>query len=336
MPPQPATQSSVIVNGERLIGASDAMRQVMLQVARAAGESAHILVSGEPGTGRETIARAIHAQSARPGPFVKVDCAGHLPQDLEESLFATSGKGNQSGVERRSLERIGPSSLLYQSLGGTLFLQGVVDLPARMQLRLARVLRDREVVIKDEARHIELDHRVITAGDPSLDTALGDGRLLPDLHRRLCEFRLDVPPLRDRREDIPELSLHLVARICEAAGTPSKCLSQAAQRLLAALPWRGNGRELGNLLETLVSRTAGPTIDLDDLLAHVKLDGQASSFVAGGSLKEARARFESEYIAAVLIQHQGRVPAAAKTLGIQRSNLYRKIRRLNVGPKGRP
>jgi two-component system nitrogen regulation response regulator NtrX len=310
------------------------MRQVMEQVSRAATQSVHVLVSGEEGTGRETIAREIHARSrSGAGPFVKVDCAKNSPE-IEGVLFATSGLGYQVGAERRSLERVRPPAHLYQSKGGTLFLQNVIDLPARIQVRLARVLRDREVVIMDVGTRVELDHRVITAGDASLDQAVHDGRILPDLHKRLCAFRLEVPPLRERREDIPELAAHLVSILCARAGIPCKQLSDGARSMLAALPWRGNAKELQKLLEVLTSRVPGATIGLDDVLGNVKLDGQAAWFAVGGSLREARARFESEYIAAVLAQHHGRIPEAAKTLGIQRSNLYRKLRRLKVSRRG--
>ena len=255
LPPQQTACRLDTINGDRLIGSSAAMHQLLQQISRAATESAHVLVSGEPGTGRETIARAIHAQSASNlGPFIKVDCAKNPSEDLERMLFASSGNRNRAGAERRSLERVGRLSHLYQSKGGTLFLQNVIDLPARTQLRLARVLRDREVVITDEGTHVELDHRVITAGDPSLDAAVHDGRMLSDLHRRLCVFRLEVPPLRDRREDIPELAEHLVSLLCAGANIPCKHLSEAAQSMLTALPWRGNGNELQKLLEVLILR----------------------------------------------------------------------------------
>lgn len=311
------------------------MRQVMEQVSRAAAQSVHVLVSGEVGTGRETIAREIHARSrSSAGPFVKVDCAKNSPQELEGVLFATPGLGYQVGAERRSLERVRPPAHLYQSRGGTLFLQNVIDLPAKIQLRLARVLRDREVVVMDVGTRVELDHRVITAGDASLDAAAHDGRIVPDLHKRLSAFRLDVPPLRDRREDIPELAAHLVSILCARVGIPCKQLSDGARSMLAALPWRGNAKELRKLMEVLTSRVAGSTIGLDDVLRNVKLDGLAAWFAVGGSLREARARFESDYIAAILAQHHGRIPEAAKTLGIQRSNLYRKLRRLKVPRHG--
>ena len=320
---------------EKLIGLSPAMRQVMEQVHRAAQDTAHVFVCGEPGCGRETVARAIHQQSrTSAGPFIKLDCAKSLPQDLEKLLFATAGSGNESGAERRLLERVRPESHLYQSRGGTLFLQNILDVSARTQLRLARVLRDREVMIMDEGRRVDLDHRVIVAGDITVDSAAQDGRILPDLYKRLCVFRLDVPALRERREDIPQLAAHLVAVLCAKSNVACKQLTDSAQSMLAALPWRrGNGTELRSLLENLVFRVQGPTIGLEDVLAHVQLDAHAAWFPVGFSLRDARARFEREYIGAVLAQHHGRIPDAAKTLGIQRSNLYRKMRRLKVQPR---
>ncbi len=332
MNPLPVTDQ--VVAAERLIAVSPAMRFVRQEITRAAERLVHVLLSGEPGTGRQIIARTIHAHSTlKEGPFVVVDCARRAPNDLEGQLFATGG--NRAGVERRSLERVRKSALLLQSKGGTLFLQSVADLPARLQMRLIRVLRDGEVVIMDDGTRVELNHRIITSADRSLDSAVHDGRMLPDLHKRLCEFRVDVPALRDRREDIPELAVHLVTEFCTRANLPIKQLNETAQSMLAALPWRGNGNELSRLLEVLVTRTPSPTITLDDVLANVRLDGQATWFAMGGTLREARARFESEYIAAVVAQHQGRIPEAAKTLGIQRSNLYRKMRHLRVRPNPR-
>ena len=317
--------------GDRLITTSAAMRYVMQEIARAAAGSVHVLLSGERGTGRGMLARAIHARGRQSdGPFVEIDCAKCSPHDLEAQLFATDG--NKTPVERRSLERVRRTAKLFQSKGGTLFLQNIVDLPARLQTRLVRVLRDGEVVIMNEGTRVELDHRVITAGDASFDAAVQDGRMLPDLYKRLSALRVDVPAFRDRREDIPELSSHLLNLLCARANLPAKQLSDAAKSMLAALPWRGNGVELCRLLDVLIMRAASSTISLDDVLANVRLDGQATWFAVGGSLREARARFELEYISAVVAHHQGRIPEAAKTLGIQRSNLYRKMRTLRVRP----
>ena len=327
------TQTGTVESfGEHLISASAAMRFVLKEIARASERSVHVLLSGERGTGRETLARAIHARSRYgQGPFVAIDCAKYSPHDLEAHLFATSGLSGS--VERRSLERVRRNAQLFLSKGGTLFLQNLLDLPARLQTRLLRVLRDGEVVIMDEGTRVELDHRVITAGDASFDAAVQDGRMLPDLYKRLSAVRVDVPALRQRREDIPELAVHMLNALCARERLAPKQLSDAAKSILAALPWRGNGEELQRLLEVLVMRASSATISLDDVLANVRLDGQATWFAVGGSLREARARFETEYIAAVVAHHHGRIPEAAKTLGIQRSNLYRKMRRLNVRPK---
>lgn len=315
-------------SGEPLVSSSPAMRHVMQEIARAADRSVHVLLSGECGTGRETLARAIHARSRlRAGPFIAIDCGKSPPQALEAQLFATTSHGT---IERRSLERVGRTGQLFLSKGGTLFVKNIVDLPARLQTRLVRVLRDGEVVIRDEGTRVDLDHRVITASDASLDTAVQDGRVAPDLYKRLSGVRVDVPALRQRREDIPDLAAHLLHVLCVREIVPPKQLSDAAKTMLAALPWRGNVEELQRLLEVLIMRAASVSISLEDVLANVRLDGQATRFAVGASLREARARFETEYIAAVVAHHHGRIPEAAKTLGIQRSNLYRKMRRLNV------
>jgi two-component system, NtrC family, nitrogen regulation response regulator NtrX len=319
---------------EAFFGASAAICHVMELVTAAAAADINVLVSGEPGTGREMIARAIHARSDHAhAPFVAVDCSEYPPHDLETEVFGlpvAASPGRK--VERRALERVRRTGRLYKAIGGTLFLEHVMELPARAQARLSRVLRDREAVVQDEGEHVQVDVRAITAADSRFDTAVADGRIEADLHKRLSAFRIEVPPLRHRKDDIPPLAVHLVNSICHRAHVPCKILSQPAQILLAALPWRGNAPELRSLLEGLVMRVPGETIGLEDVLANVQLDGRAGRFVAGGSLREARERFEREYIAAVLEQYRGRIPDAARTLGIQRTNLYRKLKRLDLRP----
>jgi two-component system, NtrC family, nitrogen regulation response regulator NtrX len=322
-------------HGELLNGASAAMRQVTQQIAQAAADTIHVIVTGEPGTGREAIARAIHSQSHSSGPFVKVDCARMPTNHLEAALFATPGQGS-AAMDRRALERVTRDAQIFQSRGGTLFLENIADIPARLQQRLSRVLRDREVVIMHERTRVDLEHRVIAAGDTSLDSAMRDGRILPDLHHRLSGLRINVPPLRHRKEDIPDLSSQFMRALCDEVNVPVKVLSDAANSLITALPWKGNVPELYALIGALVAHVPGEVIELDDVLMHVTLDGQPSWAATGGTLKQARARFEREYIAAVVAQHHGRIADAAKALGIQRSNLYRKMRRLSVRPKFRP
>jgi two-component system nitrogen regulation response regulator NtrX len=167
--------------------------------------------------------------------------------------------------------------------------------------------------------------------DHGFDTAVQDGRVREDLFRRLSVIRIDMPALRNRREDIPALANYFLREICAGLRLPPKTLSRSALSLLSALPWRGNAAELRRLLDVVVTgMQGGRGIGLDDVLAHVRLDGGAGLSPSGGTLKQARSRFEKEYIATVLEQHRGRISEAARTLGIQRTNLYRKMRSLKV------
>ena len=153
----------------------------------------------------------------------------------------------------------------------------------------------------------------------------------PDLFRRFGEFQIQVPALRERREDIAPLAQMFVARACQAISVETKLMDTAAQTVLAALPWHGNARELKSLLEGLVQATPEGVISLQALLEHITLDAPNGVHPAlGASLRDARQRFEREYIAAVVAQHHGRIPDAAKSLGIQRTNLYRKLRALKL------
>jgi DNA-binding NtrC family response regulator len=315
-----------------IVGTSAAMRLVMDLVQRAAAGRCGILIVGERGTGREMIARAIHSHDPNPDvPFVKVDCSGPTPEDIELQLFGVLNRrvGNVP-PERRSLERISERCRLLESDGGILFLENVVDLPARAQARLVRVLRDREVFVGDEPESRTLDLRPIASVDGSVGTALEEGRLRPDLYERLSLIRVDVPALRQRREDIPVLATHFLKELCKTNGKPIKTLTRPALTLLAALPWRGNAPELRSLLERLILLVPQGLIRLEDVLAHTQLEGSISPSGFDATLRQARARFERDYIAAVLQHHHGRIAEAARVLGIQRTNLYRKMRRLNL------
>ncbi len=320
-----------------IFGTSPAMRLVLDLVPRAAAGRCGILVVGERGTGREMVARAIHAHEPNGDtPFVKVDCAGPSPEEIELQLFGVLARqGAHAAPEHRSLERIGGQCRLRDAHGGILFLENVVDLPARVQARLVRVLRDREAFIDDETEPQALDVRPIAAVDTTIDTALEEGRLRPDLYERLSLIRVDVPALRQRREDIPVLATHFLKDVCRANGKPIKTLTRPALTLLAALPWRGNAPQLRGLLERLTLLVPHGLIRLEDVLAHTQLDGAISPSGFDATLRQARARFERDYIAAVLQHHHGRIAEAARVLGIQRTNLYRKMRRLNLMRAGK-
>lgn len=262
-------------------------------------------------------------------PFIVVDCS--VSREIEQQVFGSTANTNGHG----ELDRISSEALLHQAFGGTLFLRSVQDMPARVQARLARVLRDGEVWIqsRDGGAVVEpIMIRAIASIDPA-PTEDDEDRVVPELRKRLAAHRIELPPLRQRREDIPGLVRIHLADICESLKIPAKSASSQAMALLSALPWRGNQKEMRGLLRTLVLKAPGRLIRLSDVLDNIRLDGGAVSFMGGGTLKEARERFEREYVAAVLEQHHGRMAEAAKALGIQRTNLYRKVKQLSVARK---
>jgi DNA-binding NtrC family response regulator len=319
------------INEHDLYSHSPSMREVMALVARAAAMRAGVLIRGEEGTGRQVVARAIHEAQTTKGTFVSVDCAAYDADDLEVELFGSAARSQNGDELWRGVERVSRNGRVHDATGGTLYLQNVAEATTRIKARLARVLRDREAVLVETDQAVGLDVRPMAGVDQSFDNAIQEGRVRDDLFRRLSVIRIDMPPLRNRREDIPALANYFMREVCAALRVPPKTLSRPALALISALPWHGNAGELRALLENVVTGSAGGRgIGLEDVLAHVRLDGGAVVFSSGGTLRQARARFEREYIAAVLEQHQGRISEAAKALGIQRTNLYRKMRSLRV------
>ena len=308
-----------------------ATRGLQSQVASAAAGRGGVIIRGERGTGREVVARAIHAASAhvRTGAFVVVDCAAHDPERLSIELFGVPARA-EDNLPVRELERIGRRSRLHAASGGTLFLRNVNDAPSRIQRRLARLLRDREAMLPETGELFPIDVRCMVAGDAALDTALAEGTLHEDLHRRVSAARIDVPTLRDRRDDIPALANRFQRAICAELGVPPKVFSRSALALLSALPWGSNATELERLLRTIIGALPSRGIGVEDVLAHVRLERGSVKLSSGGTLRQARVQFEQQYIATVLQQHRGRITQAAKALGIQRTNLYRKMRTLRV------
>jgi DNA-binding NtrC family response regulator len=297
-----------------LLGSSAAVRDCLIQLDRAAGEDRGVLITAEPGLYPEAVARAVHAKSARkPAPFVPLSCDGGAPADLERALF---GAPHRAGVNS-DLEIVGPSGALARAAGGSLFLNNLQELPAPLQRRLARVLRDGEVRMPRRSGPVVLDVRVIGARENGVDQALRD-----DLLRRL-PLLIDVPSLRQRRDDVPA-----IAQAMLAARDGGRRFTPAALTVLAALPWRRNTVELSRLIERLAAGDAGNPIRQEDVLAEVQLD--RTPLRPTGNLREARRQFERDYIAAVLRDHEWHMPDAARALGIERANLYRKARQLGI------
>jgi two-component system, NtrC family, nitrogen regulation response regulator NtrX len=323
---------------------SPAMREVMTQVARASALRGGVLIRGEEGTGRQVAARVIHGsqhgmlppgpqgQAAAPsGAFVMIDCGAFDSVSLDVHLFGEATHSPNSDPLPHGLEHVSVQSQLYAALNGTLYMQNVADASTRVQAKLARVLRDREAILVESGAAIPFDVRPMAGVELGIDDAVQEGRVREDLFRRLSVIRIDMPPLRHRREDIPALANYFLRDVCASLRVPPKAVSRPALSLISALPWRGNGIELRTLIESVVAGLPGGRgIGLEDVLAHVRLDGDSVVFSNGGTLRQARARFERDYIAAVLEQHHGRISDAARALGIQRTNLYRKIRSLRV------
>jgi DNA-binding NtrC family response regulator len=327
-----AGQRPADIAGDDLYAHSAAMRDVNALVTRASTMRAGVMIRGEGGTGRKVVGRAIHAgQSGSTGAFVLIDCAAYDGDRLEADLFGKTAVSSNHDVFGRGLERVSRDGRLLEAHGGTLYFSHIGEAPTRVQARLARALRDREATLVETGGAISLDVRPMAGVDPGFDAAVQEGRVRDDLFRRLSVIRIDVPPLRNRREDIPALANYFLREVCADLCLPPKTLSRPALSLISALPWRGNAQELRTLLQSVVGGSAGGrAIALEDVLAHVKLDGGSVVFSNGGTLRQARARFEREYITSMLEQHQGRISDAAKALGIQRTNLYRKMRSLRL------
>jgi DNA-binding NtrC family response regulator len=289
-----------------------------------------VMICGEPGTGRSHVARAIHQAHDANAPFIGIDCSS--TRDLELALF---GRTTVPGLVEERLDVISSEGSLYHAFGGTLFLRALHEMPARIQRRLARILRDGEVNVSNGAIALSVSPvrlRLIGSTD---STEGDDSRVFAELRTRLTVHRVDLPPLRQRREDLPGLIRMVLAEICDTLRLQPKGITRQAMALLAALPWHGNFPEMQGLLRGLALKVPGGVIRIADVLATVRLDGTAVMFPGAVTLKEARDRFEREYVAAVLDQHHGRMAEAARVLGIQRTNLYRKLRQLAVERKPR-
>ncbi len=332
----PRRDASAVQQGTSIVARSPAMRRALEAVERAATSQAGALVCGESGSGRAMLAREIHDRSVGPdAPFVRVNCSEGPGDELEVAIFGTIDPNHGEASDRRRVERVAGSSALVSAQGGTLFLAHLADAPERVQARLARVLRDGEVIVAAGRRAVPLDLRPVASSTPGWDASVADGGVRDDLARRVAVGRVNVPPLRERRDDLPLLAACLLDKACRSQNIGLKSIDSAALSLLTALPWRGNGPELAAVLGAVARLAPGPTIRIEHVLASVSLEAAGQRTASSGTLREARARFERDYITATLEQHHGRIPDAAHALGLQRTNLYRKMRMLRIGWRGR-
>jgi DNA-binding NtrC family response regulator len=316
-----------------IVGDSPALREVLAKVEQVAQTSATVLLRGETGTGKELVARAIHINSPREArPFVRVNCAALAPGVLESELFGHE-KGAFTGAVARRPGRFELAD------GGTLFLDEVGDLPAEVQVKLLRVLQEREFERVGGVETIKVDVRLISATHRDLERLVADGKFRQDLYYRLNVFSITLPPLRDRPGDIAALCEHFIQKFAQSSGKVVREVEPAALATLAAYPWPGNVREMENVIERAMILTKGPVLtsaDLDFGRRPVAAATPAPAAVAEGgtgggeggrSLYKRLSEQERSEIVAAVERSQGNIAHAARSLGINRSTLYYRMRK---------
>jgi two-component system response regulator AtoC len=313
--------------GERaIVAASESMIRVLEIVERAAEFKATVLVTGESGTGKEVLARAIHAQSGRrEEAFVAVNC-GAIPETLLESELFGHARGAFTGADRAR------RGLFVSADGGTLFLDEIGELAPPLQVKLLRVLQEEEVRPLGESKSVPVDVRVIAATSRPVEAEVAAGRFREDLYYRLNVVRIEVPPLRERREDIPVLVDHLVAQARHTLGKSVRSVADDALARLLAYPWPGNVRELENVIERAVILAEGERLTLRDLPENVvSPEVRAGSLGAGDlSLRRARKALEADLIERALRATGGNRTHAARLLEISHRALLYKIKEYGV------
>jgi len=311
----------------RIIGESVPMKALRQQLALMAGTNGRVLIYGESGTGKELVAHALHALSPRASePFVEVNCAA-IPEELIESELFGHSKGSFTSAHENKIGKF------QKADGGTLFLDEVGDMSLRTQAKVLRALEEQRFEPVGAAGSVQVDVRVVAATNKNLEEEIERGNFREDLFYRLNVIPFFVPPLRDRLEDIPLLADHFLAEFTTAYGRKPKELTPEAYRVLADYHWPGNVRELKNLLERIVILNPQVRVDARHIPLAAARKQQDRPLDRFGSLQEVREAAEREYILKKLEETNGNVTRTAELLGLERSNLYRKMKTLGIGPK---
>jgi len=317
----------------RLIGESTAMREVRAQIAAAGPTNASVLVTGENGTGKEIVAREIHRQSRRAGKnFVPVNCAA-IPEELIESELFGHERGAFTGAVGKRKGRFELAS------DGTIFLDEVGDMSPRTQAKILRVLEEKSFERIGGGERIHSDARIIAATNRSLPDEVAKGRFREDLFFRLNVFPIAVPPLRDRREDIPVLAEHFAELVCRELGREDRMFAPETMARLLRHPWPGNVRELRNVVERLVILSVGKTIEAETagrvLVGEpASAEDRPSALFEGDDFREAVLSFEREYLLQKLRENGGNISRTAEKLGIDRTSIHRKMKQFGIAQDG--
>src|SRR5438876_7027826 len=318
---------------ETTVGESCAIRQLREQVAMAAPTNGRVLIYGENGTGKELVARTIHALSRRRNAtFVEVNCAA-IPEELIESELFGHVRGAFTGAvaDRRGK--------FEAADGGTIFLDEIGDMSLKTQAKVLRVLQEQTMEPVGGTATVRVDVRVLAATNKDLQTEIRAGRFREDLYFRLNVIPIFVPALRDRQEDIPLLADHFMAGFAREYGRRVKSFESGARSALQRYPWPGNVRELRNVIERLMIMVPGESISASDLsfldpAAFTRTDAPAPAGERQ-TLHEARDQFERDLILRTLAEQQGNMSRTAEVLGVERSNLYRKMKAFGIAPSRR-
>jgi len=315
---------------DTLVGESRAMVHLREQIAMAAPTNGRVLIFGENGTGKELVARSIHALSRRrSAPFVEVNCAA-IPEELIESELFGHVRGAFTGAVA---DRRGKFEAAHS---GTIFLDEIGDMSLRTQAKVLRVLQEQVMEAVGSSARIRVDARVLAATNKNLPEEIRAGGFREDLYFRLKVVPISVPPLRERPEDVALLADHFMAMLAQEYGRRPKTLGEDALTVLREYPWPGNVRELRNLVERLMIMAPDERVTARDLTF---LDQGAAASATGPSsvealpLHDARDRFERDYILRALAAQRGNISRTAEVLGVERSNLYRKMRGFGITPR---
>ena len=316
---------------DELVGASSVMNQVRQMIERVGPANSRVLIYGPSGSGKETVARAIHHASPRASnPFVAINGAVITPDRVEEELFGIE----DAGGEQRKV------GALEEAHGGTLFLDEVADIPLETQSKILRVLVEQKFQRVGGAGKVHVDVRIISSTARDLNAEITAGRFREDLYHRLGVVPFRVPPLSERREDIPQLVSHFMVQLSESAGLPKREISQDAMAILQAHDWPGNVRQLKNNIERLVILARGDengTVSADLLPNDLGTSMPSMPSTAGGQhlmalpLREAREIFERDYLQAQINRFGGNISRTADFVGMERSALHRKLKSLGLG-----